>query len=94
MTTSSPNFSLQFPSHRPRRARRHAWSRSMVQETVLTPANFIYPVFVQEGSQLKTPVPSMPGVFRYSLDLLIEVAKECVDLGIPVMALFPSLIQV
>lgn len=88
---SSSNFSqlLQFPRHRPRRSRLHAWSRSLVQETDLSARNFIYPVFVHEGSNLSQPVPSMPGVSRVSLDLLLGIAQECVDLGIPVLALFP-----
>lgn len=89
MTHHHANTSLNFPHHRPRRSRLHDWSRSLVQETDLSPRNFIYPVFVQEGSQLKTAIPPMPGVYRWSLDLLMDVAQECVDLGIPVLALFP-----
>ena len=86
MTT---HFSLQYPTHRPRRSRLHEWSRSLVQETDLSPRNFIYPVFVQEGTKKKDPVASMPGVFRVSLDHLFDLAQECVDLGVPVIALFP-----
>jgi len=88
---STSNFSqlLQFPRHRPRRSRLHEWSRSLVQETDLSARNFIYPVFVHEGSNLSQPVSSMPGVSRVSLDLLLGIAQECVDLGIPVLALFP-----
>jgi len=88
---STSNFSqlLQFPRHRPRRSRLHEWSRSLVQETDLSARNFIYPVFVHEGSNLSQPVSSMPGVCRVSLDLLLGIAQECVDLGIPVLALFP-----
>jgi len=88
---STSNFSqlLQFPRHRPRRTRLHEWSRSLVQETDLSARNFIYPVFVHEGSNLSQPVSSMPGVSRVSLDLLLGIAQECVDLGIPVLALFP-----
>jgi porphobilinogen synthase len=55
----------------------------------LSPRNFIYPVFVLEGSNRREPVASMPGVERVSLDLLMHVAAECVELGIPVLALFP-----
>ncbi|MEI6469177.1 MAG: porphobilinogen synthase [Betaproteobacteria bacterium] len=80
---------MQFPRHRPRRSRLHEWSRSLVQETDLSARNFIYPVFVHEGSNLSQPVSSMPGVCRVSLDLLLGIAQECVDLGIPVLALFP-----
>jgi porphobilinogen synthase len=49
----------------------------------------IYPVFVHEGKNLREAVPSMPGVSRLSLDLLLHTAQECVDLGVPVLALFP-----
>jgi len=83
------NLSLQFPIHRPRRSRLHEWSRKLVQETDLSPRNFIYPVFVQEGANKKDAVASMPGVFRVSLDLLLDIAKDCVEQGVPVLALFP-----
>lgn len=89
MSTSNFSQLLQFPRHRPRRTRLHEWSRSLVQETDLSARNFIYPVFVHEGSNLSQPVSSMPGVCRVSLDLLLGIAQECVDLGIPVLALFP-----
>jgi porphobilinogen synthase len=79
----------KFPSHRPRRLRKDAFSRSMVRETSLTSANFIYPVFVVEGSGIEQPVPSMPGVSRISLDKLLLVAADCVQLGISAIALFP-----
>jgi porphobilinogen synthase len=85
--TSLP--SLQYPTHRPRRSRLHDWSRKLVQETDLSPRNFIYPVFVQEGTNKKDAVASMPGVFRVSLDLLLDIAKDCVEQGVPVLALFP-----
>ncbi len=80
-----------FPANRPRRLRRDAFTRNLVRETLLTPHDFIYPVFVHEGSSLRVPVPSMPGVERLSLDLLLPVAEECVRLGIPYLALFPSI---
>ena len=80
-----------FPANRPRRLRRDAFTRNLVRETMLTPHDFIYPVFVHEGSSLRVPVPSMPGVERLSLDLLLPVAEECVRLGIPYLALFPSI---
>ncbi|WP_312843665.1 porphobilinogen synthase [Diaphorobacter nitroreducens] len=88
MHLSSPT---PFPANRPRRLRRDAFTRNLVRETVLTPHDFIYPVFVHEGSNLRVPVASMPGVERLSLDLLLPVAEECVKLGIPVLALFPSI---
>jgi porphobilinogen synthase len=80
---------LKFPSHRPRRLRKDAFSRAMVRENSLTSANFIYPVFVVEGVGIEQPVPSMPGVSRISLDKLLLVAAECVELGIAAIALFP-----
>lgn len=89
MSNQSCSTSLQFPLHRPRRGRLHEWSRSIIQETDLSARNFIYPVFVLEGKNRREPVASMPGVERVSLDLLMSVAQECVDLGIPVLALFP-----
>jgi porphobilinogen synthase len=69
--------------------RRDAFSRRMMRETLLTPADFIYPVFVLEGEGAREPVPSMPGVQRMSIDLLLEEARQCADLGIPAIALFP-----
>jgi porphobilinogen synthase len=69
--------------------RRDAFSRRMMRETQLTPADFIYPVFVLEGEGAREPVPSMPGVQRMSIDLLLEEARQCADLGIPAIALFP-----
>ncbi|MCV2356816.1 porphobilinogen synthase [Paucibacter sp. B2R-40] len=78
-----------FPASRPRRLRRDAFSRAMVREHALTASDLILPVFVHEGVDLVTPIPSMPGVARLSLDRLIAVAEECVALGIPALALFP-----
>ena len=78
-----------FPSNRMRRMRRDEFSRRMMRETLLTPADFIYPVFVLEGSGQREPVPSMPGVERMSIDLLVQEARESAALGIPAMALFP-----
>ena len=69
--------------------RRDDWSRRLMQESTLTPNDLIYPVFLLEGKGQSEAVASMPGVKRMSLDLLLEVAQECVDLGIPVLALFP-----
>ncbi|WP_313076692.1 porphobilinogen synthase [Melaminivora sp.] len=88
MHLSSPT---PFPSQRPRRLRRDAFTRNLVREHSLSPHDFIYPVFVHEGEQRRTPVASMPGVDRLSLDLLLPVAEECLRLGIPYLALFPSM---
>ena len=88
MTLHASNFA-PFPTGRPRRLRRDAFTRNLVREHALTSSDLIYPVFVTDGTQQRQPIASMPGVERLSLDLLLPVAQECVDLGIPVMALFP-----
>lgn len=72
-----------------RRTRRHDWSRRLVSENQLSVNDLIWPVFVQEGEQASEPIPSMPGVVRYSIDLLIEAIGEAVSLGIPAVAIFP-----
>jgi porphobilinogen synthase len=81
--------SNQFPAVRMRRMRKDAFSRAMMREHVLTPADLIYPVFVLDGKNQREKVASMPGVERLSVDLLLGVAEDCVELGIPVIALFP-----
>jgi len=78
-----------FPLSRPRRLRRDAYTRALVRENTLSAQDLILPVFVHEGENRVEPVASMPGVSRLSLDRLLEVAHECVALGIPVLALFP-----
>ncbi|PSJ36598.1 porphobilinogen synthase [Zobellella taiwanensis] len=78
-----------FPQRRLRRVRRHDFSRRLVREHNLTVDDLIYPVFVLPGLQRREAVPSMPGVERLSLDLLLEEAAELVRLGIPMVALFP-----
>jgi len=80
---------LNFPGHRPRRMRRGDWSRRLMQENSVSANDLIYPVFLLEGQGKSEAVTSMPGVNRVSLDLLLPVAQECADLGIPVLALFP-----
>jgi len=74
---------------RMRRMRRDDFSRRLMRETELTPADFIYPVFVLEGEGERETVASMPGVERMSIDLLVKEAREAQALGIPAMALFP-----
>ncbi|AKZ25382.1 MULTISPECIES: porphobilinogen synthase [Ralstonia solanacearum species complex] len=78
-----------FPDHRPRRMRRDDFSRRMMRESRLTADDLIYPVFILEGTNVRQAVPSMPGVERVSVDVLLGVAEQCVQLGIPVLALFP-----
>jgi porphobilinogen synthase len=79
-----------FPALRMRRLRCHEWSRRLVAESTLTPADFIWPLFVIDGQNTRQPIASMPGVERLSVDLAVEAAKEARDLGIPVIALFPN----
>ena len=79
-----------YPALRMRRLRRHDWTRRLVAENALSPADFIWPVFVIEGDNKREAVSSMPGVERLSVDLLVQAAKEAAQLGIPVIALFPQ----
>lgn len=78
-----------FPATRMRRMRRDDFSRRLMREHTLTANDLIYPVFVLDGQKARESVASMPGVERLSLDLLLPVAEECVQLGIPALALFP-----
>ena len=78
-----------FPSSRSRRMRFDDFSRRMMRETRLSADNLIYPVFVLDGEGQREAIPSMPGIERLSVDLLIEEAAELVKLGIPAVALFP-----
>jgi porphobilinogen synthase len=73
-----------------RRLRRHDWTRRLVAETTLSPADLIWPVFVIEGENKREAVSSMPGVERLSVDLVVTAAKEAASLGIPVIAIFPN----
>ena len=79
------------PRTRLRRNRRFDWSRRIVAEHRLTVDDLIWPVFVVEGSGVRQPIASMPGVERLSIDLLVEAAKEAYGLGIPAIAVFPSI---
>lgn len=80
---------MNYPYTRPRRMRKDDFSRRLMRENVLTVNDLIYPVFVLEGENRTENVASMPGVQRQSIDILLKTAKECVALGIPVMAIFP-----
>lgn len=71
--------------------RRDDFSRRLMRENRLTTDDLIYPVFVVEGTNERQPVPSMPGVERVSVDLLMHVAEQCVELGVPVLSLFPAI---
>ena len=82
-------LSPPFPLHRPRRLRRTDWIRDLVEENSLSPKDFIWPIFVREGTDVEEPVPSLPGVNRLSIDRAVIAANEAANLGIPVVALFP-----
>lgn len=85
----TPHAPSSFPALRMRRMRRDPFSRALMRENVITAADLIYPVFILDGTQQRQTVASMPGVERVSVDLLLNVAQDCVALGIPVLALFP-----
>ena len=79
-----------FPNTRLRRTRATGWSRALHRETVLTPADLIWPLFVTAGKGVEEPIKTLPGVSRWSVDGIVARAKEAVALGIPVIALFPN----
>ena len=85
---NSPN--RQFPFTRMRRMRKDPFSRRLMRETRLTADDLIYPVFIVEGQGEKQEIPSMPDIYRLSIDELVKEAAELVELGIPAIALFPS----
>ncbi|MDU3531571.1 MAG: porphobilinogen synthase [Klebsiella pneumoniae] len=80
-----------FPARRLRRSRTHSFSRRLVAENQLTVDDLILPVFIIEGQNLRQEVPSMPGVFRLSVDMLLHDAAQFVQAGIPAIALFPCI---
>jgi len=79
---------MPFPTHRPRRLRRSDAIRALVRETHLTASSLVYPLFVRPGSKVKDEIKSMPGNYRWSVDLLVEECKAAYDLGIPAVILF------
>ncbi len=84
-------FHREFPFTRMRRMRKDSFSRRLMQETSLTTDDLIFPVFIVDGTEQRQPIESMPDMFRLSIDQLIKEAAELVALGIPAVALFPSL---
>ncbi len=80
----------QFPETRMRRLRRTDWSRRLVRENQLTVDDLIWPVFVQDGQNRRTPIASMLGVERLSVDLLVEAVARAAELKIPAVAVFPA----
>ena len=84
-----PYSNINFPFTRMRRMRCDDFSRRLIRENKLSADDLIYPMFVTEGLNLRESISSMPGIERYSLDLLLAEAQEVYDLGIPAIALFP-----
>jgi porphobilinogen synthase len=82
--------SASYPNLRLRRSRAQGWSRAMVRENQLSPADLIWPLFVTDGEGVEEPVASLPGVSRWSVDGIVERAAEAIALGIPCIALFPN----
>lgn len=83
------NKTSPYPQLRMRRMRKDEFSRRLMRESRLSADDFIYPMFILEGENQREPVPSMPGVERVSIDLLLAEAEQCLHLGIPAIALFP-----
>ena len=83
-------MTASYPNTRLRRTRAHGWSRALHRETIVTPADLIWPLFVTAGRGVEEPIATLPGVSRWSVDAIVARAKEAVALGIPVVALFPN----
>ena len=83
-------MSAGYPNLRLRRTRATAWSRALHREVLVTPADLIWPLFVTEGQGVEDPIASLPGVSRWSVDLVAERAREAAAAGIPCVALFPN----
>ncbi len=81
---------MQYLQRRPRRNRTSQTMRALVQETTVSVSDLIFPMFVMEGENIKTEISSMPGIYRFSTDLLLEEIAELYDLGIRSLCLFPN----
>ncbi|MGE5753540.1 MAG: porphobilinogen synthase, partial [Deltaproteobacteria bacterium] len=79
---------MNFPEYRPRRLRKNELFRRMIRETKLSVDDLIYPLFAAAGKGIRNEVPSMPGVFQWSVENLVEEVKEAASLGIPAVLLF------
>ncbi len=84
------SLTASYPNSRLRRTRATTWSRDMVRENTLTPADLIWPLFVTGGTGVEEPIATLPGVSRWSVDAIVERAGEAIALGIPCIALFPN----
>ena len=81
----------KYPSLRLRRNRKESWSRRLIQESDLSPNDFILPIFLIDGSNKKQSIKSMPGVYRYSINRLTQIVDRAIRKGIPMVALFPKI---
>ena len=79
-----------FPSTRMRRNRKKNWTRRLIQENTLSTNDLIWPIFIREGKNIKEPIKTMPGVFRYSLDNLEKIIESAIKKKLPMVALFPT----
>ena len=84
----------KFPALRLRRNRKTDWSRRLIEENNLTPNDFILPIFLIDGKNKKQSIKSMPGVYRYTIDKLNNIVDRAIKIGIPMIALFLSLIHI
>ena len=80
----------EYPGTRLRRNRKNDWSRRLVQENKLSTNDLIWPIFIKEGKKIKEPIKTMPGVYRYSIDLLENLIERAIFKKIPMIALFPE----
>ena len=80
----------KYPSLRLRRSRKESWSRKLIQENTLSPNDFILPIFLIEGSNKRQEIPSMPGVYRYTINRLSQIVDRAIKKKIPMVALFPK----
>jgi porphobilinogen synthase len=81
----------KYPSLRLRRNRKHSWARKLIEENSLSPSDFILPIFLVDGSNKRENIPSMPDVYRYSIDRLTQIIDKAIKQGIPMVALFPKI---
>ncbi len=79
-----------YPNTRMRRNRKTDWSRRLIRESNLSPNDLIWPIFIRDGKNIKEPVKTMPGVYRYSLDKIEKLVERAINNKIPMIALFPS----
>ena len=80
----------KYPNLRLRRNRKQSWSRKLIEENTLSPSDFILPIFVIDGSNKRENIPSMPGVYRYTINRLAQIIDRAIKNGLPMVALFPK----